>query len=436
MWFVLVSVLAAGAVDSGAVDSSVTEPDGGGADAGFHPHPAAASATATLSRPAGEVAEPADAGEEDEVEAPSRLTSPPLARVKSIAAEADLLALATKGEDGKLRAPFKGEPKVLTIDPKLQNELEATLKLYQTPWAAVVAIEPATGRVLAMAEHSEEDPSLRGLCTQALYPAASIFKIVTASALLGKGLAAETQACFHGGKRKLTPDLLEDGPRDSICYDLPTAMAKSANVVFAKLTAKYLSSSDLRATAKAWGFNRPLDFPVPSDVSLAGIPQDKFNLALTGAGFGDVYLSPLHGAELAAVVANGGTWRQPVLFEGESAADGPRVVSGEIAGKLAEMMAGTIDSGTARRIFHERGNRLDDAVGKTGSLADKKPFRDYTWFVGYAPRENPKVAVGAVVVNDPFWRIRATWLGREAMRLYLESLVPKKTKAVAQPPKR
>ena len=62
---------------------------------------------------------------------------------------------------------------------------------------------------------------------------------------------------------------------------------------------------------------------------------------------------------------------------------------------------------------------MPGAVGKTGSLADKKPFRDYTWFVGYAPKENPQVAVAALIVNDYVWRIRAPWLAREAMRLYL-----------------
>ncbi len=395
--------------------------------------PAAEAPAATVALDAGVALLTGDAGtpsegEDDDVEAPSRLTSPPLAHARPIAADGDLLALATKGDDGKLWAQVQGERRCLTIDPALQGDLESTLKLYQTPYAAVVALEPSTGRVLAMAEHSETDPGLRGLCTQALYPAASIFKIVTAAALLEKGVKPDTQACFHGGKRKLTPQLLEDGPRDALCYDMPTAMAKSANVVFAKLTAKYLAPPDLRTMARNFGFNRPLAFPIPTDVSKAGIPAEKFEFSLAGAGFGDVYLSPLHGAELAAVVANQGVWRPPVLFEGEQPPKEQRVVSEPIARELAEMMAGTVEKGTARRVFHERGNHLDDAVGKTGSLADKKPFRDYSWFVGYAPRESPKVAVAAVVVNDPYWRIRATWLGREAMRLYLAQLAPKKVK--------
>ena len=63
-------------------------------------------------------------------------------------------------------------------------------------------------------------------------------------------------------------------------------------------------------------------------------------------------------------------------------------------------------------------------MGKTGSLADKRPFRDYSWFVGFAPRDAPRVAVAAVVVNEARWRIRAPWLAREALRLGLKGDEP------------
>jgi predicted Rdx family selenoprotein len=68
--------------------------------------------------------------------------------------------------------------------------------------------------------------------------------------------------------------------------------------------------------------------------------------------------------------------------------------------------------------------RVPGAVGKTGTLADNKPFRDYSWFVGFAPKDNPKLAVAAVIVNEPLWRIRAAWLGREGLRLGLARLPP------------
>jgi cell division protein FtsI/penicillin-binding protein 2 len=157
--------------------------------------------------------------------------------------------------------------------------------------------------------------------------------------------------------------------------------------------------------------------------SLIAVPEDPLGFASTGAGFGDVWLSPLHGAALAAVAANGGVWRAPILFEDQAPSTAKeRVMSEEHAALLTEMMSGTVTEGTARKVFRERGHRVPGAVGKTGSLADKNPYRDYTWFVGFAPRDNPKIAVAAVVVNEATWRIHAPWLGREALRMGLEEL--------------
>jgi cell division protein FtsI/penicillin-binding protein 2 len=360
-------------------------------------------------------------------EIPDRLTRPPLAEAISILPEEDLLAKARPGPDG---CYYVEEPEALaklTIDLKLQQKLTQYLVDYQTPYAAVVAMEPSTGRVLAMAEYSHVRPQLRGLCTQALYPAASIFKIVTAAALLAGDVKPETTACFHGGKRRLTEAMLADSKLDGRCFDLANALAFSANVVFAKLTARYLDTAVMRLWANAFRFNRPWLSAVPIGISKASIPDQQFDLAITGAGFGDVYMSPLHGAALAAAIANGGVWRQPVFYErdvGANLVDDPadRVLSVDRANTLAEMMALTVSKGTARRIFRERGYKVAGAAGKTGSLADKKPFRDYSWFVGFAPKDSPKIAVAAVVVNDPKWRIRATWLGRETMRLGLQNL--------------
>ncbi|MFZ5469201.1 MAG: penicillin-binding transpeptidase domain-containing protein [Myxococcota bacterium] len=355
------------------------------------------------------------------LEVPNRVSSPPIATVESLPREADLLLRATEREDGRLVVHEGEEELELTIDARLQEALVAILRRYQTPYAAVVALEPRTGRVLAMAEHSQAQPSLRGLCTKAVYPAASIFKIVTAAALLEAGVSPSAEECFHGGKRRLSEKLLVDSARDRRCHPMSTAMAMSTNVVFAKLTHKHLSAAKLFAKAQAFHFNQPFDFPVPTEVSLASVPEDGFGLSNAGAGFGDVYLSPLHGAALAAVAANGGRWKAPVLFERDVVPGevGEEVVSQEHARALTQMLELTVTSGTARRVFRERGFRVEGAVGKTGSLADKRPFRDYSWFVGFAPKDEPKVSVAAVVVNDPYWRIRATWLGREAMRLSL-----------------
>jgi penicillin-binding protein A len=359
-----------------------------------------------------------DESGELEFDVPSRLSAPPLANATTIPFEHDLLRRAV-ADGGVLFVEHDGRQRQLTIDATLQRQLTEVLHTYQTPYAAVVAIEPSTGRVLAMAEHSEVAPGLRGLATRAWYPAASIFKLVTAAALLDVGVSPGEELCAYGGKRKVTEAQLLDSEKDTRCLTMARALAVSANVIFAKLTSRYLDAEKLKVAARAFHFNAPFRFPVPTDMSLASVPQETLQLALTGAGFGDVYLSPLHGASLAAVAANRGLWRQPVLFEGESASVPDRAVSENVAAALTSMMEETVTDGTARRVFHERGMSVPGAVGKTGSLADKHPFRDYTWFVGFAPRENPRVAVAAVIVNDPHWRIRATWLGREAMRLFL-----------------
>lgn len=349
---------------------------------------------------------------------PPRRTAPPLASARPLPPEQDLLARLVPTVDGRLAVEQQGRRRAVTLAPQLQTQLLTTLQQYETPYAAVVVLEPGTGRVLAMVEHSEEDPAMRGLCTKAVYPAASIYKIVSAAALLDTGVKEDDGVCYHGGKRRLSPALLEDSPQDGRCHTLASALGASANVVFAKLTARFLDPERLGRFTKAFRFNTPLDFPVPVEPSLAAIPDETYELALTGAGFGDVYLSPLHGALLASVVANGGVWRSPVLFDGDVGHE-ERVLAPDVAQSLEAMLAQTVTQGTARRVFHERGFRLPDAVGKTGSLADKTPFRDYTWFVGYAPKEHPVVAAAAVIVNGPKWRIRAPWLGREALRLGL-----------------
>jgi peptidoglycan glycosyltransferase len=393
---------ASAAPDAGVLEAGVT--DAGVADAGV---PDAGMELLGLVPP---------------VPVPSRQDAPPITRLRTLSRKEDLLGRAQLNKQGKLVVPGKEGEQTLTVDPLLQGQLTRIMQDYQVPYGAAVVIEPATGRVLALAEHSQAQPGLRGLTTRAVFPAASIFKIVTGGALLEAGVSPDEEACFHGGKRRLSERLLEDSERDGDCYSLASAMGKSANVVFAKMTQKYLSAEALRRMAARMRFNRPIPFPIPTDVSLAAIPEEGFELANTGAGFGDVYLSPLHGAALAAASATG-AWRDPILFEpapGEPAPAAEQVLSPEMRRAMAEMLEKTVTVGTARRIFRERGFRVESAVGKTGTLADKNPFRDYSWFVGYAPKDRPRVAVAAVIVNDPFWRIRATWLGREAMRLALE----------------
>jgi cell division protein FtsI/penicillin-binding protein 2 len=368
---------------------------------------------------------PADTGAEV---APATTTAPAAAAAAAAAAELPISLADVRLDErsGRYVAPLGEREAILTLDPALQARLERALDTYRVPWGATVLVEPATGRILAMAEHSRAEPGRRGLATAALAPAASIFKLVTAAALLEAGVEPDEEVCYHGGRRRLAPRLLDDDPRrDRRCLSLSSAFGHSTNVVFAKLANRGLDPERLRAAAERFLFNVRIPFAGAVEVSRAEIPDDDFGLAETAAGFGPVRLSPLHAALLAAIVANDGVLVPPAIVESVDGAAPPpaeprRIVDGAVAAELKGMMRATVSEGTARRVFRRTKAALRgvEVAGKTGSLADADPYRDYSWFVGYAPAERPEIAVATVIVNERLWHARAPTVAREALEAY------------------
>jgi penicillin-binding protein A len=320
-----------------------------------------------------------------------------------------------------------GRQAKLTINPHLQEQMQKLFALYKPQQGAMVAIDPKTGKILAMAEF-DKDGNSAGLAIRPLYPAASVFKIITGAALLEKGISPEEETCYHGGLRGIVGKLLEDKPRiDRRCLSLSMALAKSANVVFAKMAVKHLDGAALREEAERFLFNRPI-WDQPMEQSSAAIPDGGLAFAKSAAGFGQVKLSPMHAALIAAAVGNGGLAVEPSFIDQidgqpEQTSASTRLLKAETAAALRDMMKNTITSGTATSSFRERGRSVlgDIAVaGKTGSLSNhEKPFKDYSWFVGFAPADDPQIAVAAVVVNGLKWTIHAPYVAREAFRAYL-----------------
>ena len=357
--------------------------------------------------------------------------APPAAPAATSSAAAAAPVLGPRRLDaalGRWVSSYGAGRAVLTLDPRLQARLERTLAEAASPYAATVLLDPRTGRILAMAESSRAEPKrAAGLALRALAPAASIFKIVTAAALLEQGYSPEEPVCYHGGRHRLDPKLLaDDSRRDHACLPLSAAFGHSANVVFAKLADRGLSAEVLRATAGRFLFNAEIPFAAPVETSRAQIPVDRFGLANTAAGFGEVRLSPLHAALVGAVVANKGVlvppWTIDLVEGGEvpAAQEPVRVVDERVAEQLGVMMRETVSHGTATRAFARPPRELKGVAvaGKTGSLNERAPFRDHSWFVGYAPADDPQVVVATVVVNGPLWRVRAPWVAREALAAY------------------
>jgi peptidoglycan glycosyltransferase len=358
---------------------------------------------------------------------PVTAVEPAVASAELRLAEAELDRVADR-----YVAPLGSGRAVLTTVPRLQERIERLLADYRVPWAAAVLLEPSTGRVLAMAEHSQREPGKRGLSLEARAPAASVFKIVTSSALLHRGFAPGNEVCYHGGQHRVMPANLADDPRrDRACLSLSSALGKSANVVFAKLADRALNAGLLRAEADRFLFNQTIPFAQKVETSRADIPDEPFALATTAAGFGPVRLSPLHGAVVAAIVANGGVFVPPDVVASTTgtampAMAGPRRVLDErVAAELGDMMRTTVTEGTGRRAFRAPRSKKSSmqgltVAGKTGSLSEANPFRDYSWFVGFAPADNPKVAFAVVVVNDRSWRVKAPYVAHAAVEAWAD----------------
>ncbi|MDC4224908.1 MAG: penicillin-binding transpeptidase domain-containing protein [Candidatus Manganitrophus sp.] len=136
-------------------------------------------------------------------------------------------------EQGKYASRFEnGVTAVYTLDADLQKTMENYFKQYRVPYGVFVAMDPKTGKVLASVEYSYVDPKADRLALRATYPAASIFKLVTASAALEENKARpDTEIAFHGGLYRLGPKNWVDNPkRDKQKISLAEALAKSCNV--------------------------------------------------------------------------------------------------------------------------------------------------------------------------------------------------------------
>ncbi len=342
----------------------------------------------------------------------------------------------------------------LTVDPTLQRVADALMVLHRVPEAAVVLMDVATGKILVYASHVESGKA-RDLCVEATAPAASVFKMVTASALVEQAnLGADERACYSGGEQRITPrDLVPDPKRDRWCTTLGGAMGRSINTVFARLATTHLRPAGLEGMAKSLGFGSALPFDVPVQPSAESFPEDTLGFARTAAGFWNTTLSPLHAAWLGATMARGGEPVRPlvvsdvvdgrgaVVWTAASSVAQKRAVKQATADAVTTMMESTVSEGTSYRAFHDpKGAPFLPGVsvaGKTGTLTDASSRRFYTWFTGFAPshpvavtdavthseagKAPRQVAIGVLIVNNPTWTIKANVLAREVLRAYFAS---------------
>lgn len=345
------------------------------------------------------------------------------------------ISKAKPGSGGWVVLRRDGTRAVLTVDHRLQSHVRSLFRRYDVPAGGLVALDPKTGQVLAFAGYEAGKGDSSRVATDPGPPAASVFKIITASALLDAGVKSSTSVCYGGGMRGLVAaDLVDSPKRDRWCATMADALGYSINAVFAKLADRHIDQARMTQYVSAFGFGQRLPFDLPVSPSPVDVPESRLERARMAAGFWHSQLSPLHGALLASTIANDGQMPYAAIVDRIESGSGetlyqhaPRgfrqVLPRNTARRTGEMMTRTVTKGTSKKAFWDAKGRPFlpgiRVAGKTGTLSRYSPHRTYNWWVGYAPVDNPKIAVAALVVNEPTWRIKASYVAKEALRNYL-----------------
>ena len=338
-----------------------------------------------------------------------------------------------------IQLPFKGQRFTVetSLDPTLQDRLIDAMDRKNSRYIGVVVMEPDSGRILAMAGFDKTDPQANP-CLHSNFPAASLFKIVTAAAAVDQcGYSDRTTVRFNGYKHTLYKNQLkETNNQYTQAVSFGASFAESINPVFGKIGQLYLGKQTLEEYGLAFGFNQSLDFELPVTPSNLTIRDTPYHWAEIASGFNnETTISPVHAAMMAASILNQGRLVPPALVERIVDAGGreiyrahasweQRTMTTKASTVLAKMMEKTVQSGTARKLFS--GSKRDAILsrlrigGKTGSISNRNNDARFDWFVGFAQDKNGpgQLVVAALVAHEEYIGVRAATYARMAMAHY------------------
>lgn len=332
----------------------------------------------------------------------------------------------------------EGAEITLTLDAEAQRiateGLQAAISVPGTG-GALVAIEPSTGAVRAMASIPGFDPNavrnentfsrlsedesapLFNRPTQGTYPPGSTMKIVTAAAALDSGEFEPSTVLNADSPKEISGiDLQNSGGGSFGDIDMTTALTNSVNTYWAQV-GEALGAETMVEYMERFGFfsDPELDYP-PDQMAPSGVYNSDGELVREGFDVGRVAIgqggeegqllaTATQMAEVAATVANGGTLMRPTFLQGAEDPDGrtieelgggneqERVISEESAAQLTEMMVNVTEEGTAAGLSV---NGVSFA-GKTGTAEIDLEGTNQPWFLAFAPAEDPQVAVAATI---------------------------------------
>lgn len=326
----------------------------------------------------------------------------------------------------------KGAAVELTIDPGVQQAAWDALGDYK---GAVVALDPKTGAILAMvskptydptglATHDAaafkatydallsdpEDPLINRTIAGDLNPPGSTFKLVVTATALENGLTPETEFPNPGTLTLPQSSAVITNAEGGACgggatVTIATALRLSCNIPFAQLGLQ-LGYPAISQQAREFGFgDENLDVPMQVEPSVYPPIASDAELMLSSFGQASDRVSPLQMAMVSAAVANGGQLMKPTLIETIFAPDltelvsfQPEVYSTPISAQTAATMNGLMVNNVSNGAGSNARINGVDVAGKTGTAENGDA--PYTlWFTGFAPANDPQVAVAVVVEN-------------------------------------
>lgn len=340
---------------------------------------------------------------------------------------------------------FKNEEKEkykvdYTLDQKLQKQANELLQRYKPDYGAIFMINAETGAILAMASQQRGNPTGENLNLKATFPAASVFKVITASAAVD-GLKVDPQhrIAFNGGNYTLYKNnvLSDKINRWTKFITLKDAFARSINTAFGRLTMENLNPSVISEYADKFKFNEDLGTDFNVEQSQAIVPKVKgYELTQVASGYNrQNTMSPVHGAMIASTIINDGKMVTPYIVEsikndknetvytGKPMYNTP-VMSKSSALKIQDMMEQTVLTGTSRKTFRQmvrdKKFREIEMGGKTGHFSGLNPQGTTDWFVGYANDGDTKIAIATITVNVKKWTVKSSALAQMMFKNYYE----------------
>ncbi len=299
---------------------------------------------------------------------------------------------------------------------------------------AVIAMVPSTGEVKAMVSEPPYDPNtipddlgplsntpgspLLDRASQGQYPPGSTFKLVTATAALDSGAVSADELIDSPASLTIQGQpLANDFQQPFGEIDMTTALTNSVNTYFAQLGER-VGKDTLYEYMEKFGFNAKPQIDLPKDqLSISGVfdgnnllgPDEGVDIARIAIGQERLLATPIQMLQVASAIANDGKLMKPVLWNKVTDPDGRTVdsvdpseqsdvMSEETAGQLTEMMKSVVNEGTGTAAALSG----VDVAGKTGTaeVPDKvacEGLPNQAWFVGFAPADDPQIAVAATV---------------------------------------